>query len=234
ATCPESQTAPGVGPHTSCVSMPPKALPTEIWLQIIDFLDDRCFVWFVLRRVSPYFRLVTEDVFARFFLRTCSLRFVGEHAKKLLPPDLQEHGDLYYERASNFRQAMRHQPPTFRFQPVAFAPADTKTKAVLRLCDPASDPGYAPEFQHANQIPSGDRLANVFFDNERKASSNRARLMNAAHFVRLDNQLKIMRIPSLVIDVSAREIVLDWRRLCQDFLYDELKCRTESNSLGSW
>jgi|TARA_R110002003_G_scaffold1048_15_gene22270 hypothetical protein len=84
AAYPESQTTPGVGPHTYRVSMPPEALPPELWHLIIELLDDHCFVWFVLRRVSPFFRLATEDVFARYFLRTCSLRFAGEPAKNFL------------------------------------------------------------------------------------------------------------------------------------------------------
>ncbi|KAH7089853.1 hypothetical protein FB567DRAFT_311135 [Paraphoma chrysanthemicola] len=219
----ESQTAPGVGPHTYRVSTPPEALPPEIWHLIIDLVDDHCFVWFVLRRVSPFLKLVTEDVFARYFLRTCSLRFAGEPAKNLLPPDLQARPD----RAGLF------QPPTFRFQPVAFAPADTKAKAVLRLCDPASDPVCPPEFQHVQRIvASGDRLANVFFAPGHQAHSNRMRLRNEAHFVRLNDQLKSRRIPSLAINVPAREITLDWRRLCQDFLCDEVKCRRSQKLLG--
>jgi hypothetical protein len=84
ASSPESLVSPGVGPHASIVSMPPEALPPELWQLIIATLDDHCFVWFVLRRASPYLRAVTEDVFARHMLRTCSLRFAGQHAKNLL------------------------------------------------------------------------------------------------------------------------------------------------------
>ena len=36
------------------------------------------------RFTVPYLRLVTEDVFARYVLRTCSLRFAGESAMNLL------------------------------------------------------------------------------------------------------------------------------------------------------
>lgn len=79
----ESHPATGVGPHTSCVSSS-QVLPPELWQLIIAFLDDHCFVWFVLRRVSLHLRLVTEDVFARYVIQTCSLRFVGESAKNLL------------------------------------------------------------------------------------------------------------------------------------------------------
>jgi hypothetical protein len=86
ASSPEALVSPGVGLHASSVAMPPEArLPPELWQLIIASLDDHCFVWFVLRRVSTFLRAVTEDlVFARYMLRTCSLRFAGEHAKNLL------------------------------------------------------------------------------------------------------------------------------------------------------
>jgi hypothetical protein len=73
-----------VGPQASFVSMPPQALPPELWQLIIANLDDHCFVWFVLRRTSHFLRAVTEDLFARYMLRTCVVCFAGEHAKKLL------------------------------------------------------------------------------------------------------------------------------------------------------
>lgn len=76
---------PEVGPLTSIVSMPPpEALPPELWHLIITTLNDDCFAWIVLRHVSSYLRLVTEDVFARHILRSCSVRFAGSSAKKLL------------------------------------------------------------------------------------------------------------------------------------------------------
>lgn len=83
---PESQPATGVGPYASCVSSlrSSENLPPELWQLIIAFLDDHCFVWFVLRRVSQRLRLVTEDVFARYVFRTCSLRFAGYSAQNLL------------------------------------------------------------------------------------------------------------------------------------------------------
>lgn len=74
----------GVGPPASSVSMPPEALPPELWHLIVAALDDSCFAWHVLRRVSPFLKLVTEDVLACDVLRTCSLRFAGQLAKQLL------------------------------------------------------------------------------------------------------------------------------------------------------
>ena len=79
---PESHARLRVG--TQHVSMPPEALPPELWQLIIMFLDDHCFVWAVLRQVSPFFALVTEDVFARYIVQTCSLRFAGQTLRDLL------------------------------------------------------------------------------------------------------------------------------------------------------
>lgn len=62
----------------------PAYLPPEIWQTIITAVDDHCFAWFVLRQVSPVLRSVTEDVFARYLLRTCSLRFAGQTLRDLL------------------------------------------------------------------------------------------------------------------------------------------------------
>jgi hypothetical protein len=81
----QSHVSTGVGPQASFVSMPPpQALPPELWQKIIANLDDHCFVWFVLRRTSHFLKVVTEDVFARYVFRACSIRFAGVHAKKLV------------------------------------------------------------------------------------------------------------------------------------------------------
>jgi hypothetical protein len=125
----------------------------------------------------------------------------------------------------------RYQPPTFRFAPCAFVPADSKAKVVLKLCDPTSDPGFVQAPSHSLSV---DRLAAIFFEPGPEAASNRTRLTNEAHFVRFNSQLKSIRIPSLVIDVPGQQITLDWRELCQNFLCDELRCRLNSKTLGSW
>lgn len=74
----ESQSLTGVGPQRHV------SLPAEVWQLIIEALDDHCFVWFVLRRVSPFHKAVTEDVFARYVLHTCNIRFAGEMLRHLL------------------------------------------------------------------------------------------------------------------------------------------------------
>ncbi len=60
------------------------ALPPEICQLIIVFLEDQCFAWRVFRRVSHYFCTLTEDVFARYFLSTCTVRFAGSTPRALL------------------------------------------------------------------------------------------------------------------------------------------------------
>lgn len=74
----------------------------------------------------------------------------------------------------------------------------------------------------------------MFFEPDAEADSHRTRLMPESHFVRFNSQLKSIRIPSLAIDVHAQQITLDWRELCQEFLCDELKCRLNSKTLGTW
>jgi len=101
---------------------------------------------------------------------------------------------------------------------------------VLKLCDPASDYNQANLAAHRPQLPPSDVFANVFFDPGAEAQKNRMHLTNMAVFIRFTGRLKSMRIPSMVIDTSSREIRIDWRQLCQDFLLDELK--TNLSSLG--
>ena len=89
AAAAESQSLTGVGPRHSCssrshASMPPEHLPVEIWHLIIMCLDDHCFAWFVLRQTCPFLNLVTEQVFARYVSRTCSVRFAGQTLGNLL------------------------------------------------------------------------------------------------------------------------------------------------------
>jgi hypothetical protein len=90
APSPESQPPTAVGPPPSralrrqAVSMAPEALPVEIWHIIIMYIDDHCFAWFVLRQISPFLAHVTQDVFARYVSRTCSLRFSGQTLTSLL------------------------------------------------------------------------------------------------------------------------------------------------------
>jgi hypothetical protein len=118
------------------------------------------------------------------------------------------------------RQLSHHTKPTFCFRPHGFVPAETKARLTLRM--------------NGDARPSSAPCTDIFFRPGLDAASNRNRLAHEAHFVRLNDQLKSLHIRSLVIDSQAREITLDWRKLCQDFLYDEFMCRYHSKSLGSW
>jgi hypothetical protein len=138
------------------------------------------------------------------------------------------------ESVDGMYRHVHHVVPTFRFQPCAFVPTDTKMRVILTISNPAPDPVSVSTPQRPPQVLSNKHLAAIFFNPESEADSKRTRLINEAHFVRFNSQLKSIRIPSLVIDVPARHITLDWRQLCQDFLCDELKCRMLSKSLGSW
>jgi hypothetical protein len=82
----ESRPLTGFAPHLQlyAATMPPDSLPAELWHSIIMFLDDHCFAWFVLRQVCPFLACVTEDVFARYVSRTCSIRFAGQTSRNLL------------------------------------------------------------------------------------------------------------------------------------------------------
>ncbi|KAF1835230.1 hypothetical protein BDW02DRAFT_296729 [Decorospora gaudefroyi] len=221
----------GAGPHllpcptTAATAMLLEALPPEIWHSIIMCLDDRCFAWFVLRQVSPFMASVTEDVFARYVSRTCSVRFAGTSAENLILPD--EFCTCMPKRHST-RASL--QPPTFRFLPSAFVPTTTKARLVLKLCDSTSTQEMQDTFKpHAWFDIS---LSQVFF--KPGADAERSRLLNEPQFVVFDNELKSLRLPSAVIDVAAQEISLDWRLLCDTFMRDQLKCRYETVSSVAW
>jgi hypothetical protein len=47
---------------------------------ILGHLDDRCFVWFVIRRVSPFLRQIAERVFTTHILQNIAIRFTGRYA----------------------------------------------------------------------------------------------------------------------------------------------------------
>jgi hypothetical protein len=127
------------------------------------------------------------------------------------------------------------QPPTFRFQPSAFVPANTKARLILKLRDsPPSHETLSLHKSDAGTTDSSSRLAEIFFRPGPQANTERARLIKEPHFMRFNDQLKSMRIPSGVINVDLQEISLDWRRLCANFMRDEFKCRYEANSSTSW
>jgi hypothetical protein len=82
---PQPKPAPGARSdlrhEASAPPLPLETLPPEIWMMIVLGLEDHCFAWFVLRRVSPFLRGVTETVFTQRIIKDMSIRFVGESAK---------------------------------------------------------------------------------------------------------------------------------------------------------
>ena len=109
---------------------------------------------------------------------------------------------------------------SFTFRPHGFVSANDNDKArlILRL------------IESTGTSPARD----IFFRPGLAAATIRDRLAQEAVLVLFQNQLKSLYINSLVIVPEAQEITLDWRQLCQDFLYDEFICRYHSKSLGSW
>jgi hypothetical protein len=127
------------------------------------------------------------------------------------------------------------QPPTFRFQPSTFVPANTKARLIFKLRDSVTNhETLSLHKSNAGTTDSSSRLAEIFFKSGPEANAERARLIKEPHFMRFNDQLKSMRIPSGAINVDSQEISLDWRRLCANFMRDEFKCRYEANSFSSW
>lgn len=162
-----------------------------------------------------------------------SFSFLQDRRSQLdRPADLQDrilghrNTSTPYTTVNRHEYLYRYKLPSFRFRPCAFAPASTRAVVVLKLCDPASDyPLHHSQGTQGLQLPSSDQFADIFFDAGTEAQLNRTRLINQPIFIRFNGRLKSMRIPSLVIDTSSRQITIDWRQLFQDFLLDELKTR---------
>jgi hypothetical protein len=62
-----------------------ESLPPELWLLILRCLDDHCFTWFIIRRVSPNLRRLAESAFAPLLLQNLTIRVMGEPVGDLLP-----------------------------------------------------------------------------------------------------------------------------------------------------
>lgn len=145
--------------------------------------------------------------------------------------------------------------PTFLFKISEFSHAKTKERAILKLRDEPTDyevhgddyvvnvdwthqATYSytfylrrqccicvPRIQSTADVARCDCLAKAFFRTPRDQNDRINRLESEACLVHLNGQLKSIRIPSMKIDVSAQELSIDWRLLCQRFYLNELKCR---------
>jgi hypothetical protein len=127
------------------------------------------------------------------------------------------------------------QLPSFRFQPSSFVPASSKARLVLKLSSPATV-NDTPSLRqpYAGTVDLTSRLTQVFFHPGAVADAERNRLLKQAHFVLFDDQLKSVRLPSPAIDVTAQELSLDWRQLCETLMRDQFKCRFGSGASVPW
>ncbi|KAH8631985.1 hypothetical protein IG631_13668 [Alternaria alternata] len=147
------------------------------------------------------------------------------------PPDLR--GDT--QPPTPQYQAANVQLPSFRFQPSSFVPANTKARLVLKLSSPATARDTPSLHQtYAGTADLTSRLTQVFFQPGAVADAERTRLLNQAHFVLFNDQLKSIRLPSAAVHVAAQELSLDWRQLCHTFMRDEFKCRFGSSASVAW
>ncbi|KAF2002469.1 hypothetical protein P154DRAFT_520936, partial [Amniculicola lignicola CBS 123094] len=218
--------------------MPLETLPAELWDIIISSYpaEDRCWVWFVLRRVSPFLREITEDVFAKRMIRDSSIRFGGQYAK-----------DVISEARPNVQFSCNMPSPGFVFKAVHFFPAHTKDKVVFEhnhnwICRYTA--GSTIRKHHrwileetcicpASKRPSEDAPCNcyrsIFFG---QGPDLRLRLAQKTHLVQLNDQLKSIQLPSITLDRHLSTISIDWRLLCQSFYYQELKSLRIENHQG--
>ncbi|KAF2183840.1 hypothetical protein K469DRAFT_667557 [Zopfia rhizophila CBS 207.26] len=188
-------------------AMPPEMLPPEIWRMIILLLEDHCFAWFVLRRVSPLLRQVTEDCFASPIIGNCVLRFAGDYARGVtMEHKLKKFTNLpesvYKEATNQLSSLFDGKPLCFSFKAANFFPPDTKQTVVFKLQD---DPST-----YDDSFPSFVKWRG---------------LMGSSHFVRFDGKLWSIKIPFITLEREKQEIHADWRLLCQKFYYHELKTR---------
>ncbi|KAF2471232.1 uncharacterized protein BDR25DRAFT_285677 [Lindgomyces ingoldianus] len=233
-------------------TMPPEALPPEIWMMIILRLDDHCFAWFILRRVSSFFRQVTENVFAQRIIRDFAIRFAGDYARTIIVHSLlNEEQKRECGAKSHLNLLFGTQTPTFFFEATRFTPPDTKERAVLQLQEQPSAyessffmvdikegpthrkyslPFYlrrkcckcTPPIESTLDLEYCNCLSDIFFAQTRE---DRTRLATSSHFVRFSKELRSSKLPAIELDVENRELSFDWRSLCQRFYYDELQTR---------
>jgi hypothetical protein len=147
-------------------------------------------------------------------------------------PDLRARDTCHHER--RLEESFRPPPPTFLFLPSTFVPANTKARLVFKLRDSATAHETLPLQQHAATAESSSRLTQAFFKSGVEEDADRARLIEEPHFVLYNKELRSLRLPSVAINIPAREVSLDWRRLCAVLMRDDFRCRFEANSPVAW
>lgn len=235
------------------MAAPCEALPVEVWMMILDYLDDNCFTWFIIRRVSPFLRQVAESLLAIQVLRNTTITFTGDYVKSTSLVDISVKDRDFWEweqtRVSTRDRESRHL--TFAFRPSHFAPTDTKTRLVLKLHESPDNYGFKFPRERINvQGQSCLATHTSTFSLRRQccfcrhriqdpvdvthcnclakiffAHSPTTQLTTKSHFIRLDNTLRLLPLQSVALDANLMEMSLDWRSLCQSFYYDELDIR---------
>ncbi|ORY10259.1 hypothetical protein BCR34DRAFT_468604, partial [Clohesyomyces aquaticus] len=215
-------------------SLPPETLPPEIWMMIILSLDDHCFAWFVLRRVSPFLRSVTESVFAQRIIKDIAIRFAGNGAKNVIVDHVVKQVYLTTQRLrdarkDHFQTLFGTQHPTFYFEATRFSPPDTKEKVILKLREPLNSYQNSAIVVEVSEVAARRTTRYPFAWFLRKACCScdpeKCGWLKSSHFVRVGGALRSARLPSIELIEETREISLDWRLFCQRFYYDELLSR---------
>ncbi|KAF2121233.1 hypothetical protein BDV96DRAFT_594449 [Lophiotrema nucula] len=239
------------------LQMPLEALPPEIWRLAILHLDDHCFAWHVLRRVSPFLRQITEDVFAALLVRDCTVRLTGEYARSIVTEFAKFHAG---SDGINYHGPWRPQffddlpSPGFTFKVTHFS-SSNKDNAVLKLQEHSEDHEARPyhirteknqsvkltypfalrqrccacpsRIQSEDDIAQCDCFRRMFFSQSR---SHQTRMAKDSHFVRFDAKLSSLRIPSLSLDEVNQELSFDWRDFLHDLYLEELKAKVQAKS----
>lgn len=185
--------------------MPVAALPAELWLNILAYEDnDKCHLWFAVRRVSRDFQYYAEKILAVPTIAQASITIhVSQTQIRRHAPEIFEFGD-----PQRF----------FLFKFTRFSPNSQLAVFVPKSAN--------PPLQHRNQFYepaySSPPKPDIFCTQWAQA---REVLPRNVHFVRLQNTLKSLRLPDLAFDTDAKEISFDWRKLCQLFYWEVLTTR---------
>ncbi|KAI8943434.1 hypothetical protein NX059_001444 [Plenodomus lindquistii] len=222
----ESHALTGVGPPAPMQRQHPTAylnsLPVEVLHIIITQLDDLPFAWSELRQVSPFWRAVTENFFQLSVLQTCSVSFTGQTMREL--SSIKSQSDTIITNLGQPRRSGTK--PTFRFRPSGFVPPESKTQLVFRLHDlPVGHETVLTPADQASEASSSDRLAQIFFRQGTDADLLRCRLSQEIHFIYFFGELRNIRLPNLMINIAAREVLVDWRQLVNRLCQDRIKSR---------
>lgn len=175
------------------------SLPPELWIRILGFNTDLVHLWTSCRHVSHTFCAYTEQVFAEHVIRNTFI-------------------DFHLEKYNLGGKSKRPEIPTSfsHFELGAKRPAGRREKgsAVFRDKRRKSDVGGGKKKEY-------DKLM------ERWEGNVKGRKPELPNFtIRVDDMVNDSEIPDLKIDISRREISLDWRRMYTLFFREQALFRT--------